>query len=126
MRKVRVSFPRNVLAPVKRYLLGKKERLEKRKQELDKEDPFRDPGRLSDNAASDTEAAEQFGHERVTAMKTEIDKALINIRKALSKIRLGKYGVCESCGKMIDTDRLAVNPTAELCIDCERKKIRSN
>ncbi|MBI4999343.1 TraR/DksA C4-type zinc finger protein [Candidatus Gottesmanbacteria bacterium] len=32
------------------------------------------------------------------------------------------YGICERCGKMIDTDRLAVMPAAELCLECEKKK----
>jgi RNA polymerase-binding transcription factor DksA len=37
-------------------------------------------------------------------------------------VKLGKYGICEKCGKMIDTDRLAINPEATTCIDCEKDK----
>jgi RNA polymerase-binding transcription factor DksA len=123
----RISFPANVVEPVRQYLLSKEKKLEKRKQELAKEDPFTDPGRLNDNAASDTDAAEQFGHARVAAMKEEIDKTLINIRKALTRIKIGKYGLCESCGKMIDTDRLAIDPAAQFCVECKKKgKAKSN
>ncbi len=89
---------------------------------MEKEDPFADSTRLNDNAAIDTEAAEEFGHERVSALKTEIDKALIAVRKTLTRIKIGKYGSCEKCGNVIDTDRLAINPTATLCIECEKKK----
>jgi DnaK suppressor protein len=74
-----------------------------------------------DNAATDTDAAEEYGHERISAMKKEIDKTLIRIRKTLTKIKLGKYGICEKCRQLIDTDRLAVNPTAMLCINCQKK-----
>jgi len=34
---------------------------------------------------------------------------------------LGKYGICANCKRMIDTDRLAVNPTAEFCMSCETR-----
>jgi len=120
--KMAISFPKNVLQPVRDYLKSMQKTLERRRKKLDKEDPFKDPARVNDNAAVDADAAEISGHDRVDALRTEVDKRLIMIRKALTKINVGKYGLCESCGKMIDTDRLAVNPTAELCIDCESKR----
>lgn len=118
----KVSFPQNLLLPIRTFLQKKEKQLNDRKKALKEEDPFSDPDRLNDNAAIDAEAAEQFGHERVEAMRREIDKALINVRKALTKIKLGKYGICDNCGKMIDTDRLAIDPTVQLCVMCERKK----
>ncbi|KKR63523.1 MAG: hypothetical protein UU02_C0023G0001, partial [Candidatus Woesebacteria bacterium GW2011_GWA1_40_43] len=30
-------------------------------------------------------------------------------------IKLGKYGICEECGQMIDTERLIAFPEATLC-----------
>jgi RNA polymerase-binding transcription factor DksA len=117
-----VMFPKNVLVPIQNYLTSKEKQLKERKKSLQAEDPFSDPDRLNDNAAVDTEAAEQFGHERIEAIRREVDKALINVRKALTKIKLGKYGACEGCGKMIDTDRLAVDPTARFCMQCQKKK----
>lgn len=115
------KFPKNVLTNIKSYLEDKQKQTEKRLEELKKEDPFSDPTRLSDNAASDTEAKEEFGHDTISALQLEMNKGLVRIRKALTKIKIGKYGICEKCGKMIDTDRLAVVPTAELCVDCENK-----
>lgn len=117
-----IRFPAAVLRPVREYLLGEEKRLKAQKKRLDREDPFLEPGRDSDNAAVDTEVAELVGHERVFAIKGEIDKGLINIRKALTAIKLGRYGICGNCGRMIDTDRLAINPTAEFCVNCERDK----
>lgn len=119
---MKIKFPLIVLKPVQVYLKKQERKLKNRKKELEKEDPFSNTDRLMDNAASDTDAAEGVGHERVSALKMEIDKSLIRIRKTLTRIRLGKYGLCAKCGKMIDTDRLAINPTAEHCMECAKKK----
>ena len=108
-------FPSSVLTPVSNFLNAKLHTLEKRKKEIAKEDPFADSSRLDDNASPDAEADEQFGHARTSAIKKEITKSIIGIRKALTMIKLGKYGICEECGKMIDTARLTANPTAILC-----------
>jgi RNA polymerase-binding transcription factor DksA len=40
------------------------------------------------------------------------------IRAALGRIAAGKYGVCQNCGCDIPPARLAVLPTATLCIGC--------
>ncbi|PJE67500.1 conjugal transfer protein TraR [Candidatus Shapirobacteria bacterium CG10_big_fil_rev_8_21_14_0_10_40_9] len=120
--KAKISFPASVLKPIKQFLHLEAKKLEERKKVLEKEDPFVDTERLTDNAATDSDAREQFGHARVEAMKKEIDRRLIDIRKALTKIKIGKYGICEKCGKMIDTDRLMIKPEATLCIECEKKR----
>lgn len=120
-----IEFPAKVLEPVKNYLQREEKRLKKRKEQLEEEDPFSDPERANNNAM-DTDALEQAGHERVEAIKEEVDKALITVRKSLTRIKLGHYGLCEECGKMIDTDRLAVNPTAAHCIECVRKQEKKN
>jgi len=117
-----ISFPAVILAPIRRFLKREEKQLEQRKQSLEKEDPFTDPGRSISNAAPDASAAEQFGHARIEAMRREIDRRLIEVRKALTRIKIGKYGVCQDCGQMIDTERLMAKPEATLCIKCERKK----
>lgn len=38
-----------------------------------------------------------------------------NIRRALTKIADGTYGVCEISGEAIETDRLDANPAARTC-----------
>jgi RNA polymerase-binding transcription factor DksA len=115
-------FPSTVLTPVAHFLTARLHTLEKRKKEISKEDPFADTSRIDDNAAPDIEADEQFGHARTSAIKTELNRSIIGIRKALTLIKLGKYGICEECGKMIDTGRLMANPTATLCAADARKK----
>jgi len=117
-----VMYPAEVLKPVKEYLLSRLFGLEKRKQELTSEDPFLDTDRLNDNAAIDADAAERVGHMQINAIRQTADRSIIQIRKALSMMKMGKYGVCERCGKMIDTDRLMIVPETTVCIDCEKKR----
>lgn len=116
------SYPSNVLEPVRNYLQRKLFGLEDRKKELDQEDPFADQSRLNDNAAMDTDAAERIGHMEVSAVRKAIDRSIVQVRKALTMIRVGKYGLCENCSKMIDTDRLTVMPETTYCVDCEKKR----
>ena len=117
-----ITFPARLLAPVGSFLLAQLKRLERRKKDIEKEDPFTDTDRVNDNASPDTDAAEQFGHARTSAIKDQLDKKMIQTRKALSRIRVGKYGICEDCSKMIDTDRLMVYPEATLCAKCKTKR----
>jgi len=116
------KFPINILKPIEDVLKKQKANTEKKMVELAKEDPFTDTDRLNDNASVDTDVKEQVGHERVEAIKLELSRNLVRIRKALTKIKIGKYGICERCHKIIDTDRLAIMPEAELCLECEKKK----
>jgi len=118
----KIIFPLKVLKPIRDYLTKKELKLVRRKKALTKEDPYENTDRVNDNAAVDTDAAEESGHERITALKKEIDKTLIRIRRTLTKIKIGKYGLCESCNQLIDTDRLAVNLTSSECMKCVKKK----
>ena len=120
--KAIISFPASVLRPVKNFLVKEEKELRERKKRIKASDPFSDSARTRDNAAIDAEAAEQFGHEKSSAMQREVERKLIQVRKALASIKIGHYGVCERCEKMIDTDRLMVIPEATICIKCETKK----
>lgn len=117
-----VRIPGRLLAPVGKFLQGRLKILQKRKKVIEKEDPFKDTSRVMDNASPDTDAAEQFGHARTSAIKEHLDKKIIQTKKALSRIKVGKYGICEDCGGIIDTDRLMVYPEATLCAKCQAKR----
>ena len=119
---MRIKFPKTILAGIEKFLKKEEKKTAEELKVLSKEDPFNDTDRLIDNAASDTEVKEQVGHQRIEVIKNELNKTLIRIRKALTKIKVGKYGTCENCEKMIDTERLAANPTAVLCLECQKKK----
>jgi RNA polymerase-binding transcription factor DksA len=121
-KKEQIVFPENVVRPVQAFLKVQLKQLENRRKSIKSEDPFEDPGRALDNAAIDTDAEEQFGHARSAAIGEQLERKMIQTRKALSRIKIGKYGICANCGDMIDTDRLVIYPEATLCVKCEKKK----
>jgi DnaK suppressor protein len=117
-----VMFPAKLLSPVNKFLQFQLKKLEKTRKEISREDPFRNIARISNNASPDTDAEEQFGHARTSALKDQLDRRIIQTKKALTRIKIGKYGICEDCGQMIDTDRLMVYPDATLCAKDQAKR----
>ncbi len=116
------QFPAETLVNIKAHLEEEQSRLLSRITELSGQDPFSDPNRTNDNAASDTEASEESDHDRVSALVTELKHQAEDVQTALAKIVDGTYGFCIECGSMIDTDRLAIHPTATMCLRCESTK----
>lgn len=116
-----LRIPARLLAPIGNFLSGQLTSLKNRRKSLDSDDPFI-TGREDSLASPDTNAAEQFGHARIEAVKRELDRRIIQMRKALARVNVGSYGICEECGQIIDTDRLMVFPEATLCVSCEKKR----
>lgn len=116
------SFPIDILETIRVTLEEEKTHVAARIETLIAQDPFSDPGRLNDNAASDAEASEESDHDRYVALVDELKSQLSKIDGALVRISDGSYGYCINCHEMIDTDRLAILPTATLCLSCERTK----
>jgi len=122
VNKKTVSFPIDLLKPVGNFLSSNLHILQKRKKQVENDDPFKDKDRIHDNASPDTDAAEQFGHQKTSAVKHELERKIVQTRRALARLKKGKYGICEDCGEMIDTDRLTVFPEATLCKNCQAKR----
>ncbi len=116
-----LRLPQEVLRPVGNFLQGELRKLLAKEKALRKTDPFANPDRVLDNAADDTDAAEQFGHAQTEAIQKHIRMRIIQIRKALARVKIGKYGICERCGRFIDTRRLMMFPETTLCVKCERE-----
>lgn len=116
-----LNFPSDVLEQIRLHLEEEKRKTNAQIQELTSQDPFSKADRTIDNAASDTEASEESDHDRYEAMIEETKTKLNRIDEALSRIGAGSYGHCATCQEMIDTDRLAILPTATLCLSCEEK-----
>jgi DnaK suppressor protein len=117
-----INIPGHLLEPVGRFLQSQLKYLEEKKKVIEDDDPFKDTDRLVDNASPDTDAAEQFGHAKTSAIKEQVERKIIQTRRAFSRVKIGKYGICEDCGKMIDTDRLMIYPEATLCASCQKKR----
>ena len=72
-------------------------------------------GSFADAAAVTAERTEVLG--LVDSLKSQVD----DIDRALAQIAAGNYGICTSCGKEIDPDRLAFRPASTHCVDCKNK-----
>lgn len=115
------GFPVNLLKPVGNFLMEKLKSIRISRKRVALDDPYNNKTRDLESAAMDTEAEEKFEHARIVAIKEELNAKAKQIKKALERVKKGKYGICEVCGKMIDTDRLAIFPEATKCIKCEKK-----
>jgi DnaK suppressor protein len=73
---------------------------------------------LSDRATQETEVS--FG----LRVKDRDQKLIEKLKEALDRIKDGSFGVCESCGDLIEVDRLKARPVATLCIDCKTDQER--
>jgi len=118
--KNNVKFPEKLLAPIKRFLEGEIIRLKRSEKSIKQADPFLDESRTTENSVEE-DVDEQVGHFETVVKANFVKKQIVQVRKALTFLKIGKYGTCEKCGKMIDTDRLAVKPDATVCIKCEKE-----
>lgn len=55
---------------------------------------------------------------RLHALRSDTAADIAAVDAARERIRLGRYGVCTSCGRAIGVQRLEARPTTELCIVC--------
>lgn len=62
-------------------------------------------------------------YEERSSTLNVLEARLLDIKVALDKIEGGKYGICESCGNQIETDRLEANPAARTCKACMEKVV---
>ena len=88
---------------------------------MEKTDPFLDEDRANQNSFEE-DLDEQIGHFDHEVKVRFLAKRIVQLKKTLTRFKLGKYGMCEVCGKMIDTDRLSINPEATTCVKCEKEK----
>ena len=65
-----------------------------------------------------------FEREKHLSIANNVQDLLEKSTKALEKIEEGSYGICESCGRPIDRDRLAALPYALMCIECKKAEER--
>jgi len=114
------NFPSSLLLPIKSFLEREVVRLKKKEKVMEENDPFVDEQRSTSNSLEE-DVDEQMGHFDSQVKVNFVKKQLVQARKALTRLKLGKYGICEKCGKMIDTDRLAVRPETTVCIDCQNE-----
>lgn len=67
---------------------------------------------------SAADEVEEYGSR--LSVEHSMELKLRDINTALENIKRGNYGKCGNCGKKIDEKRLMVNPSALLCMDCQK------
>ncbi len=112
----------------KKFLNQLRNRLKNRRHHLLKEvklrlREFKDSGghRLTDTADI---ASNLMDDEIVMSIAQGEAREIEEIDNALSQIKKGKYGVCESCGRKISKQRLIAIPFVSLCIKCKETEER--
>jgi RNA polymerase-binding transcription factor DksA len=119
----KINLPQSVLNKIKETLRKKEKSIDQQEKLLEEEDPYMQEGRTEDNAELIDDAyLEDTFKGIIDAQKNVLSNVKSNVKKALSKITKGDYGICESCGDHIDPARLDAYPEATLCSECARKK----
>lgn len=59
-----------------------------------------------------------FERAQLAALIDQARSHLAELDEALDRLRQGRYGRCERCGRPISADRLAARPAARTCIIC--------
>lgn len=111
------------ITKVKDLLLKQQKKVEEEIASLDKDDPVNSL-EIAESSEPGTDSWMADTHGRVVAVKGSLQEMLLKIKRALTNLKLGKYGKCENCGNLIETQRLDAMPTATLCISCSKKVAR--
>ncbi len=77
---------------------------------------------MRDQTSGDViDAALDAAQDEISSQLAEVEsRELSHIERALERIRLGVYGVCEYCSGKIPMARLNALPYATMCIECQR------
>lgn len=74
-------------------------------------------GNIEVDAADENEVADKLEElEENTSIVSQLDDQLKEVKNALDRVEKGSYGICEVCGKSIETERLEANPSARISI----------
>ena len=80
------------------------------------------------NHPDPTDRASQETDMSIELRNRDRERRLIRkIEESISRLEMGNYGYCDSCGIEIGLGRLEARPTATLCLDCKTlDEIREN
>jgi len=75
-----------------------------------------------DATGDSADLAFDSGSEEVASQLAELEsRELIQIERALAKLKQGAYGLCEGCARRIPVARLNTLPFIATCIECQRE-----
>lgn len=100
-------------------LLTQLQKLELKLELFNQEDSAFGNG-IPEPAELGTRSWEQDIRSTRNTIKQELYLLMGKTRGALTKIKQGIYGKCESCGSQIEENRLKIMPIAEVCLSCAK------
>ena len=103
-----------------------RERLEQASTRLetqlkDKQSAVREDGVGYSNHMADA-GSEVFEQEMDVSVAQGLQMAYEDVQRALEKFEDGTYGICESCGGVIELARLEAIPEARFCLPCKSRR----
>lgn len=115
-----LGFPSKTINYIKRVLLRQQKDVEKNLKEVEEDDPVKGDS-LAETSEPGTDSYIADAHTKTVVLGEQLKKTNTSIKAALLKIKNGKYGKCEKCGKQIELGRLLAMPTAQYCLSCSKK-----
>lgn len=107
---------------IEKHLTSQEEELSGQIDRLAKEDPFMRPDRTSERIPEFMEESREVQEKEIADEERGLlEEQRKDVRDALTRIKEGKYGICENCGEEIERARLKANPQARYCLDCKEK-----
>jgi len=118
---MKTNLPASFIQSIKKSLAKKEKTLETEQQLLIDGDPYMQEGRDADNEYLD-DVQEDIEKEITDLRLKGVKDMMLRVKKTLAKIKIGKYGTCDICGKDIKKARLKAYPTASKCVECAKEQ----
>ncbi len=110
---------------IKNQLKSKDQELIKQENQIKDEDPYLKAGRAQEGSEDMDDAILEDNLKEITDARLGLVRSMrVQIKRALAFLKMGKYGICEICGKPIDPARLKVYPEATTCVEHASKSNR--
>lgn len=65
---------------------------------------------------------EVFEQARDVSLARQLKRSFEDVERALRKFDDGTYGICETCGTIIELARLEALPSARMCMRCQSRR----
>jgi DnaK suppressor protein len=75
---------------------------------------------LAAGGVQEAEPSDESGREVEWRLRGQLEARLRELSEAQNRLMDGAYGRCSDCGVEIDRRRLAADPAAALCINCQK------
>ena len=72
------------------------------------------------NGSLEESADEVEEFTNLLPLEAKLELQLLDVKRALKKMEMDSYGLCEKCGKKISEKRIKVLPEAKFCSKCAK------